>query len=288
MMLNFHDQYIKRKSMYLDNKLLHIISNETKESIFDIDVVTPSIYTSVFSKFATIHDASIDNKKTITDNLLDEKIAQYTSLQTTTSQNAQKLEENAQKAISAIKNKNDTVLNMVLQETEQLRQEIKKLKESIYKDELTHVYNRKWLHDNVLDKDGQDFKGSGTLAIIDLNYFKIINDTYGHTIGDKVLIYFANQLKETDEAVIRYGGDEFIVMFCDNVSKKTAISKLNDIREKILKKNIQVKNASFKISFSLGAQEFKKGDGLIDIIEKADKSMYKDKIKIKKRIPNIA
>ena len=252
-----------------------------------MDIVTPSIYASVFSKFAKIHDTCIEDEVALTDHILDEKIAQYTNLQTKTSQNANKLSENTDKAISAIKEKNEQILFEVLKETEELRQEIQKLKESMYKDELTNVFNRKWLHDNVLDESGHGFKGSGTLAIIDLNYFKLINDTYGHTIGDKVLVFIAEQLKKTEESVIRYGGDEFIIMFCDDVSEEIAVSKLNDIRENILTKNMKVKNASFKVSFSLGTQEFKKGDSLSNIIEAADKKMYNDKIEIKKRVPSI-
>ena len=208
--------------MQLDDKLLQIISNEVKDNIYDMDVVTPSIYKSVFSKFADLHNANIENEESITDRLLDEKISHYTYIQNKTSENAKKLGESTDKAISGIMNKNEQLLGEVLKETSELKEEIKKLKESVYKDELTHTYNRKWLHDNILDDKGECFKDSGTLAIIDLNYFKLINDTYGHNIGDKVLMFISVQLKKTKEAVVRYGGDEFIVIFCNNTAEKTA------------------------------------------------------------------
>jgi diguanylate cyclase (GGDEF)-like protein len=157
----------------------------------------------------------------------------------------------------------------------------------MYKDELTNVYNRKWLHDNILDDSAQGFKNSGTLAIIDLNFFKIVNDTYGHTVGDKVLVFIAQFLRRVEKNIVRYGGDEFIVIFSDETTEKNALLKLNAAREDLLTKHLKIKDISFKVSFSVGVQEFKKGDSLSDIIEKADTNMYNDKAEIKKRIPSI-
>lgn len=270
-----------------DDKLLQIITNETKNSIEDLDIVTPTMYASLFSKHASKNDTILDNEEDIVDHFLDEKMSQFTDMQNQTSENVQKLSDNTDKALNAIKDKDEAVLNEVLKEAQSLRVEIEKLKKSVYKDALTHVYNRKWLYDNLLDAQGQCFKNSGTLAIIDINYFKIINDTYGHILGDKVLIFIANELKKIKENVVRYGGDEFIVIFCNGVTQKTAISKLNILREALLTKHLKAKDVSFKVSFSLGAQEFKKGDILNEIIEKADKNMYLDKIEIKKKIPGI-
>lgn len=271
----------------IDEKTLEIVSNETKSSIGDINIVTPLIYTDLFSKFASSHNAEISEENKITDHLLSQKIALFTSLQESTSKNAKKLSESTSKALSALKEKNETTLQEVLQETQKLQKEIERLRESVYKDELTSVYNRKWLHDYCLEDDSQNFKESGTLALIDLNYFKIINDTYGHIIGDKVLVFIASQLKKSKGSVIRYGGDEFIIIFSDSTTKEDADSKLYHIREDIIKKNLVVKESSFKVSFSFGVCKFKKNDLLSDIIELADTNMYDDKVQIKKRVTGI-
>ena len=271
--------------MQTDDKLLKIISHETKDKIGDIEVVTPSIYTSLFSRFASEHNIKLSKEDTVTNKILDEKIDLFVSMQDQTSKNALSLSQHADKAITAIENKDEAILSEVLEETQKLREEIKSLKESIYKDELTNVYNRKWLHDNALDEDALGFKGSGTLAIIDLNYFKIINDTYGHTIGDKVLVFMANEFKKTQNNVVRYGGDEFLILFCNDVTREEASKTLNELRESILKKNMVARKHTFKVSFSFGVEEFKVADSLTEIIEKADEDMYKDKIEIKKRIP---
>ena len=168
-----------------------------------------------------------------------------------------------------------------------LRKEIEKLKEAVYKDELTHTYNRKWIHDKFLDTENDNFVKDGTLAIIDLNFFKLINDTHGHIIGDKVLMYVAKQLKITKESVVRYGGDEFIVLFSQDIDQDTAFKKLDHIRENIIAKKLKSAEASFRVSFSIGTYEFEEGDSLSAVIELADKNMYTDKVKIKQRITGI-
>lgn len=270
-----------------NNEALKIISNETKNSVDQLSVVTPSIYASIFSKFAVEHKVDIDNEKNIAKDLMILECSNLTNMQTQASKSAMQLSKNANKAINAIKEKDEKILNEVLKEAQELRREVEKLKESIYKDELTHAYNRKWLHDNLLDEDSSSFKEAGTLAIMDLNYFKIINDTHGHIVGDKVLIYIANQLKKSRYTVIRFGGDEFIIIYPKNISDSKAISNLNSIREDVISKKLKSQNSSFHVSFSFGVTEFKIGDDLEEIIAKADKEMYEDKKQIKKRVTGI-
>lgn len=273
--------------MNTDSELLKIISYETKDTINNLDIVTPSIYASIFSKFASLHDANISEEESITNNLLNDKINLFTNMQNQTSENTKKLSDYTDKAIFAMKNENKKILTEVLEETQELKEEINKLKEIMYKDELTNVYNRKWLHDNLLDESAQGFKTSGTLAIVDLNFFKIVNDTYGHTVGDKVLIFIADMLRKIEKNTLRYGGDEFILIFSHGTTEKGTLAKLNAAREDLLTKHLKIKDISFKISFSVGVEEFKKGDNLSEIIEKADRKMYDDKAEIKKRVPNI-
>ena len=273
--------------MNKNTKMLEVVSNETKDSINQINVVTPSIYASLFSQFATAHNIEIENEDELAQDLLKIQCSTLTQMQAQTSQNVQSLSENTQKALTAIKDKDESSLNKVLQETEALRAEIDELKESIYKDELTNVFNRKWLNDNHVNIEDGTLTDAGTLAMIDLNYFKIINDTHGHIIGDKILIYIANQLKKSRCDVLRYGGDEFIVMFPASINRQRAFKILDEIRESVLSKKLKAHNTMFRTSFSIGIESFRSGDKLDLTIENADKDMYMDKTKIKKRIKGI-
>jgi len=269
-----------------NNHILQIVTNETRDTITKMDVVTPSIYNSIFSKYAQGHNFNIENEEEISRRILQEECSFLTDLQKQTTKSANKLSQNANKAITAMRDKNEDLLQDVLKETESLRLEVEKLKESVYQDELTHTFNRKWLHDNFIDHD-QKFITAGTLAIIDLNYFKLINDTHGHIIGDKVLIFIANQLKAIEHNVIRYGGDEFIIIFPEKTNKTIAAKRLNKTREHILSKKLKAHEDKFTLSFSFGITEFESSDELAKIIEDADKNMYDDKIQIKKRVPGI-
>jgi diguanylate cyclase (GGDEF)-like protein len=273
--------------MESNDTILKIISNDTKDSVLQMPIVTPSIYASIFSEYATKHDANIDDEIELSKDLLKNECSTLTQLQESASKNATKLSDSASKAISAIKEKDETLLNEVLKETEALRAEVEKLKESVYKDELTHAYNRKWLHDTYLQSNSNHFKCAGTLVIVDLNYFKQVNDTHGHVIGDKVLIFIANQLKKSKHHVVRYGGDEFLIIFSQRTNINEAKKILSDIRENVLDKKLKAHNTTFRVSFSLGGVEFKENDELESIIEKADKEMYHDKVEIKNRIQGI-
>jgi diguanylate cyclase (GGDEF)-like protein len=273
--------------MATNEEILKVVSNETISAVHDLSIVTPSIYTSYFTKNASSYGADLGDESKLTDTLLDAKIQMCNLFQEQTAQNALKLSDSTSKAILAIKAKDEVVLNKVLEETNELRREIQKLKEAVYKDELTNVYNRKWMHDQYLLDDNVTFKNNGTLAIVDLNYFKQINDTFGHIVGDKVLIFVANQLRITKESVVRYGGDEFIVLFSGTIDQDTAYKKLSQIRENVIAKKLKSGENSFRVSFSIGAYEFSEGETLSSVIELADKNMYTDKQKIKTRIKGI-
>jgi len=265
---------------------LQIISNETLDFLRNTQIITPSIYSSIFSKNALKHELDIGDENKLTDMHLDDKIEMCHNVHEKNSNNVIQLSDTTSKAISAIKEKDEITLSQVLQETEQLREEIDSLKEAVYKDELTRAYNRKWLYDKLVNRNDDTLTLSGTLVIIDLNFFKLINDTYGHIVGDKVLTFLSNQLQKTKQNVVRYGGDEFIVIYKET-DASTALANINAIREKIIAKKLKSADNTFRVSFSIGAYTFEEGAYLSDIIELADKNMYDDKVKIKKRIPGI-
>jgi len=270
-----------------EKKALEIVSNEAKSSIAQIPVVTPTVYASIFAEFAKKNNIKMEDEATLAKEIIETECSRFTALQNETSKNVQTLSDNTTRAIDAIEKKDDKSLNKIRQETEYLRQEIEKLKESVYTDELTHAYNRKWFHDIHLDSLGNTFVSNGTLAIMDMNYFKQVNDTYGHIIGDKVLIFATNELKKLKIPVIRYGGDEFIILFSDTIPEEKIISLLEKIREGVLSKKLKAHNDTFRVSFSFGIAKYKENDALAQVVEEADKNMYDDKIDIKKRVTGI-
>ena len=270
-----------------DEDILRVISNETKSSIDQMSIVTPSVYSSFFSEFATQHKQNIDDEEAFSIDLIKQECSTLTTMQTQTSKNVNALSDTTSKAINAIEQKDEETLKKVLLESKKLKQEIEKLKEAVYKDELTRAYNRKWMNEHYLNESADMFTQSGTLIMIDLNYFKEINDTHGHLLGDKVLVYISNELKKIMHNVIRFGGDEFILIFPDTTSFQSNLDSIQKTREYIISKKLKANDSKFTVSFSYGGVEFKIGDNIADTIALADKNMYEDKIQIKKRVTGI-
>lgn len=272
--------------MQADKKILRIISNELKKRICEMDILTPEIFITFFTKCALQHNISVDDN--FIQKYLQDEIIKLANIQDETSTHLKQLSKNTTDAIDAIKLKDKSKLDNVLHETDKLRFEIDELKKSLYKDELTGIHNRKYLNDNFLNATHDYFLNDGLFAIVDLNYFKQVNDTFGHIIGDKVLIFIAYELKRIGIDVIRYGGDEFLVLFDNIVSLTEAIQKLANLRKAVLKKNFKSHHELFKVSYSFGVVEYKKRDLFSNVLIAADEEMYKDKSDIKTKVLGIS
>ena len=260
--------------MSAESGVFRTITEEVKEKIADKEVVFPSHYSVIFADIASEHRVELGSEAVMNSEMIEDRVMAHTI----------QLSESADKAVNAIATKNETILKEVLAETQALRDEIAQLKSSVYEDALTKVFNRKWLQDHYFNEDSSEFTTDGILVIIDMNDFKYINDTYGHISGDKVLAFIAAQLKRTGGNVVRYGGDEFFVLFDSELGEKGVSQKMHILRETVIKKQVKVSNNVFKTSFSYGASSFSAGEAVASVIDRADATMYSDKEKIKSRL----
>ncbi|MGC9045888.1 MAG: diguanylate cyclase [Thermodesulfovibrio sp.] len=164
-----------------------------------------------------------------------------------------------------------------------LKDIIKNFPEVIWIDPLTGIHNRAYL--DFLKTKLKRLKTPTTLLMIDLDNFKDINDSYGHLIGDNVLKKVAqtlrNNIKTTDE-LIRYGGEEFIVIAyrCDFVEGKALGERLRKAIEKLKFE----KNPDLKITVSIGVSQYEPNEKISKNIEKSDKALYKAKMLGKNRV----
>ena len=161
--------------------------------------------------------------------------------------------------------------------------------QSVLIDELTQVYNRKLLK-NSYERFISDIvrtKETGTLAILDIDYFKKINDTYGHITGDKVLKTFANFLKEhirNTDMLFRYGGEEFVILF-QRASGVEIMEVLNRMLKRFSLEVFEEGGKTFSLTFSAGIYEIESRHvPLIKAIEVADNALYDAKEKGRARI----
>lgn len=148
-------------------------------------------------------------------------------------------------------------------------------------DSLTGLLNRQSfdsrlskLHSNFgIENRADDEPCQFCFALLDIDFFKKVNDKYGHIYGDEVLILFSNLMKKTFRDVdmlFRYGGEEFAVLLRD-VNLKQADSIFNRFRKNIEAFNFPMNN---KVTVSIGYCEFYNRLPLTSIIERADKALY--------------
>jgi len=124
------------------------------------------------------------------------------------------------------------------------------------------------------------------IVILDLDDFKRINDTYGHTAGDKTLQVIANTLTKhipKDVFIGRYGGEEFVLIF-NNVKKQKLLTELNNIRKQISRLPFKFKSNKVSITMSIGATLVQKDDNIHIAFERADKALYQAKEQGKNRV----
>lgn len=150
--------------------------------------------------------------------------------------------------------------------------------EEMYLDPLTRLYNRNYLVHYMDHLVQQGVKKAGTAGImLDIDDFKYVNDTYGHSEGDAVLRAVGALLHRAaaeDAVVIRYGGDEFVILLVD-----AAPERLQAVRERIRQEREALNAAGtfpFSLSFSTGLAKFDTED-VYGLFQEMDRRMYEEK-----------
>ncbi|MDN7129448.1 diguanylate cyclase [Pseudidiomarina terrestris] len=167
---------------------------------------------------------------------------------------------------------------------EERRQAVEELRKLATTDELTGVANRRVFWE-AMSKRFDEFKRYQvpmTVAVIDLDHFKSVNDNYGHAAGDQVLREFCHraekQLRDMD-LFGRLGGEEFAILFT-HTEVDAATTALERIRKAIAEKSFKVEGEEISVTISAGIAEVRKDDEKLDHwMARADEALYKAKAK---------
>ena len=152
------------------------------------------------------------------------------------------------------------------------------LRKLMVEDSLTGLYNHvktKALLQQAL-LQGERQQSSICYAILDIDHFKRVNDTYGHSVGDRVLKTLARYLKQRvrrADVVGRYGGEEFVVVFVD-ASLQQALDRLNSIREGFSRIYHAYDEGIFSVTFSAGLAHFPSCKTMMELMLSADNALY--------------
>ena len=168
---------------------------------------------------------------------------------------------------------------------ELINQLLRETQEKAYIDTLTQVYNRNKF-DEVFEEEVHRVKRYNyklSMAIIDIDKFKDFNDTYGHLIGDEVLVVMAETIKKSvrnTDVFARWGGEEFVLLFTHtNIHDAKIISY--KLKDKI--QSIEHPIAG-NITISFGLTEYTEGDSVDSIFKRCDEALYRAKVNGRNRV----
>ena len=148
-------------------------------------------------------------------------------------------------------------------------------------DPLTKVYNRNYFYEasEQIFANAKRYNEDLSVAILDIDHFKKINDTYGHDVGDIVLKSVAKKMKKRlrgSDLLVRYGGEEFIILL-PNTSLKKSFIAMEGLRETISKNKVEIDGEKIVVTVSIGISDIKDTNSLDEAIKRADLKLYKAK-----------
>jgi len=174
-------------------------------------------------------------------------------------------------------NKNNYVI--VFTDITAIQNEKKLLKEMAYNDPLTNIYNRQ-MFNKILSRERENKKRHGdalSLIMLDIDHFKAVNDTYGHDVGDKVLITLTKLITKnlrTNDVFARWGGEEFMILL-PRTDTNVAYDKAQELRQLIEQYSDDVIPG---ITVSFGITEILNTDQDLSCFKRVDKALYDAKI----------
>jgi diguanylate cyclase (GGDEF)-like protein len=156
-----------------------------------------------------------------------------------------------------------------------------KVRQLATRDDLTQVHNRRHITELMRIEQTQHERSNSPLclALLDIDFFKVVNDTYGHQAGDDVLRRFAEVTQHalrTSDLLGRWGGEEFVVVFPDTDLAQARVA-LERVREQLMRADFSSVSEALRVTFSAGLVKIDSQEKVEAAIERADQAMYRAK-----------
>ncbi|PKH05725.1 diguanylate cyclase [Moritella sp. Urea-trap-13] len=277
-----------REERLASKTFLHAIVEELNNIAYKFDnslVDSNNISKKQISLLANLKERIdiLDLDITTSDNLAETKLHVQQGLEIISSsiqQQEQLLQEKIllELQIKAVQAQLEELKKETLLHTQRLEAQQHKL----YLDSLTQVYNRTALDERfkLEFKRWQRYQTNTTVAMIDIDHFKKINDTFGHIAGDKALKIVARALQKSIKSkdfIARFGGEEFVILLAD-LEPDEIQAILDQLRNTIKNIPFRFKGEQVSISISIGATQFSADDNdALEPFERADKALYEAK-----------
>ncbi len=168
--------------------------------------------------------------------------------------------------------------NALTDKNEELGKALEQIREMAVRDELTGVYNRRHLMEVLGHEKAMADRTSYTFSVcyVDLDYFKKVNDRFGHSTGDDVLRNFcrvAEDVVREVDCVARIGGEEFILLFA-GTNQHDAIRGAERLAVGLADMHVTWVEPRYRITASVGIAEYHEGDTIQQTIDRADRALY--------------
>lgn len=170
----------------------------------------------------------------------------------------------------------------------QLEQELAEISELVHVDQLTGALNRRGL-DMTFEREASRANRNQSplcVALLDIDDFKRLNDSLGHSAGDHALVHLSEVIKDTlrpSDSVTRYGGEEFVLLLPD-IELAEAVETIERLQRELTKKFFLHENDRILVTFSAGVTLYNPEELQQDVLGRADKAMYQAKKAGKNRV----
>lgn len=165
--------------------------------------------------------------------------------------------------------------------SEQMQEQVRKERVRAMTDLLTQLPNREAWQERLSFEFNrwQRYQHPLTIAVLDIDHFKRVNDSYGHKAGDRVLQLVARELQQrlrNTDFIARYGGEEFVALFPETTAED-ARQVLDSLRDYVGKLPFHFSGEPVRITVSVGVSPFGAGDSADQVFDRADRALYQAK-----------
>ena len=269
-----------------EHYLEEIIQNQEtiKQSLNEAKSIMKQMVSSLISNIEELSDSTGEYHDKL--GYYSEKINQTDDIKILNQFLVEVMQETKQMQESASNYRNDFLtaraeVSLAQNKINQLETELSKMCEKVHEDHLTGVLNRRGL-DNAFEREASRaarHQAPLCYALLDIDNFKQLNDTHGHKVGDDVLVYLVESVKDTtrpEDVVSRYGGEEFVILL-PNTKLEEAVDILSRIRRNLTKKFFLHENKRLLITFSAGVAQHQPGEPQENTFKRADEALYRAK-----------
>jgi diguanylate cyclase len=174
------------------------------------------------------------------------------------------------------------------QRVHELEGELERVSGQVREDQLTGALNRRGMEDAMEREIARAKRSKKPLcvAVLDVDNFKRLNDTHGHSAGDAALVHLAKVIKHTvrpTDVIARFGGEEFVIILTET-GQGEAVKVVQRLQRELTRRFFLHNNERLLITFSAGVAEYRQGDSDESLFQRADKAMYQAKVQGKNRV----